>query len=99
MFLLVGVLLKWLVDRQKRQQKDIVAAESFAVLGRAAATVGYEMQDLLNSLRRHTDGFDQGRNQAERESAIDVELNRLDKMIGILKTFVPAEEKNWSSKI
>lgn len=98
MFLLVGVLLGWLVDRKKRQQKEIIAAENLSVLGRAASTVGYEMQDLLNSLRRHTVGIEKEGGKSEQEQAIDAELNRLEKMVGILKTFVPSEEVKFVSK-
>ena len=51
-FNLVAAVLGWLVDRKKRQQREIVEAENLAVLGRAAVAVGHEMKDILGSLKR-----------------------------------------------
>ncbi|MGB5986433.1 MAG: ATP-binding protein [Desulfobacterales bacterium] len=89
-FILVGVLLGWLVDRRKQQQKRAIAAENLSVLGRAAATVGYEMEDILKALRRLTSSYPDTEEAQHGPDAIEVELNRLDTMIGILKSFVPA---------
>ena len=46
-FNLVAIILGYLVDRQKRQQQEVLGVESMAVLGRAATAVGHEMHDLL----------------------------------------------------
>jgi C4-dicarboxylate-specific signal transduction histidine kinase len=71
------------VERQRRQQEEVLAAESLTVLGRAAIAIGHEMKDLLGALKRiakkaeeqEYDGLDENFEQ---------EMSRLEQMVGIL---------------
>lgn len=90
-FILVGVLLGWLVERQKLQQKRLMVAENLSVLGRAAATVGYEIENLLKALRGLL-GAGPKTWSSQHQKAIEIELTRLDTMTEILKSFVPPGE-------
>jgi len=89
-FILVAFGLGWLVERERRQQKQMMEAESMTVLGRAAIAVGHEMKDLLGALKRiatkveeqECDGLDENFEQ---------EMSRLEQMVGILSSFVTTE--------
>jgi signal transduction histidine kinase len=50
-FNLVALMLGWLTERGKRQQKKMLVVEKLVVLGRAAVAVGHEMKDLLGALK------------------------------------------------
>ena len=89
-FILVAFGLGWLVERERRQQKQMMEAESMTVLGRAAIAIGHEMKDLLGALKRiatkveeqECDGLDENFKQ---------EMSRLEQMVGILSSFVTTE--------
>ncbi|MCJ7829939.1 MAG: ATP-binding protein [Desulfobacterales bacterium] len=90
-FNLVAVVLGWLVDRQKRQQTEALAVENLAVLGRAAAAVGHEMQDLLGALKRLAD---QARafQSPKLNRDFEKEMGRLEAMVAVLSSFEPQEQ-------
>lgn len=89
-FILIAFGLGWLVERERRQQEEVLAAESLTVLGRAAIAIGHEMKDLLGALKRiatkaeeqECDGLDENFEQ---------EMSRLEQMVGILSSFVTTE--------
>lgn len=89
-FNLVAILLGWLVDRQKRQQQEMLAVQNLTVLGRAAAAVGHEINDILSALKRLT----QPANDLNKDLGSDFkqEVARLEKMAQVLSSFVPYEQ-------
>ena len=89
-FYLVAIILGYLVDRQKRRQQEVLGVENMAVLGRAAAAVGHEMQDLLAALKRLA-GQAKELKWTELESDFGEEMARLEKMVDILSSFAPKE--------
>jgi C4-dicarboxylate-specific signal transduction histidine kinase len=89
----VAVVLGLLVDRQKRQQQETLAVENMAVLGRAAAAVGHEMNDLLGTLKRLTHKTE-GLQCTTIDRDFDQEMARLEKMIEVLSSFGPATPVN-----
>ena len=86
-FILIAFGLGWLVERQRRQQEEVLAAESLTVLGRAAIAIGHEMKDLLGALKRIA-------KKAEEQECVGLdenfeqEMSRLEQMVGILSSFV-----------
>jgi thiamine transporter ThiT len=56
-FNLVAVVLGWLTNRAKHQQKRMLAVERLVVLGRAAVAVGHEMKDLMSALKAIAGGL------------------------------------------
>jgi signal transduction histidine kinase len=86
-FILIAFGLGWLVERQRRQQEEVLAAESLTVLGRAAIAIGHEMKDLLGALKRIA-------KKAEEQECVgldenfDQEMSRLEQMVEILSSFV-----------
>ena len=89
-FNLVAIMLGWLIDRGKRQQERILTVEKLAVLGRAAIAVGHEMKDLLGALKRIA-GKMTGLKYKELDRDFEQEMMRLEQMVDILSSFVPAE--------
>ena len=89
-FNLVAIILGYLVDRQKRRQQEVLGFENMAVLGRAAAAVGHEMQDLLAALKRLA-GQAKELKWTELESDFGEEMARLEKMVDIISSFAPKE--------
>ena len=89
-FNLVAIILGYLVDRQKRRQQEVLGFENMAVLGRAAAAVGHEMQDLLAALKRLA-GQAKELKWTELESDFGSEMARLEKMVDIISSFAPKE--------
>ena len=89
-FNLVAIILGYLVDRQKRRQQEVIGVENMAVLGRAAAAVGHEMQDLLAALKRIA-GQAKEQKWTELESDFGEEMARLEKMVDIISSFAPKE--------
>ncbi len=87
-FNLVAVILGYLVDRQKRQQQEVLGIENMAVLGRAASAVGHEMQDLLAALKRLA-GQAKELKWTELEHDFGEEMARLEKMVDIISSFAP----------
>ena len=89
-FNLVAIILGYLVDRQKRQQQEVLGVENMAVLGRAATAVGHEMQDVLAALKRLT-GQAKELEGTELERDFEGELAHLEKMVETLSSFAPKE--------
>ena len=89
-FNLVAIILGYLVDRQKRQQQEVLGVENMAVLGRAATAVGHEMQDLLAALKRLA-GQAKELKWTELEGDFEGEMARLEKMVETLSSFAPKE--------
>jgi hypothetical protein len=89
-FNLVALILGYLVDRQKRQQQEVLGNENMAVLGRAATAVGHEMQDLLAALKRLA-GQAKELKWTELEREFGEEMARLEKMVEIISSFAPKE--------
>jgi signal transduction histidine kinase len=87
-FILVGGILGWLSGRKNRQQQEMIQVENITVLGRAAAAVGYEMHDLLSSLRNLSESCIK---DAEKDNRRDFEkeLARLENMVDVLRSYVP----------
>jgi len=89
-FNLVAVILGWLADRQRRQQKEILEAENLTLLGQAAVAIGYEMKDIVGVLRQmiqqekglHCTAFDRDFIQ---------EMGRLENLVDTLSSFASPE--------
>ena len=89
-FNIVAALMGWLIDRRQRQDEEARRMENMAVLGRAAAAVGYEMKELLNDLKglsRHTEAL----NCTEFDRDFKREMDRMEDMVETLTSFVPRE--------
>jgi signal transduction histidine kinase len=86
-FNLIAFGFGWLVERQRKQQKAVLEAESLSALGRAAIAIGHEMKDLLRALRGIA-------KKAEEQGCVGLdenfeqEMSRLEQMVGILSSFV-----------
>ncbi len=90
-FLLVAVILGWLVDRQKVQQRRLLAHENLSVLGRAAAVIANEMHDLLSSLKKMS--RKSNRLQCtELDADFAHEMMRLETMVEVISSFSPSEK-------
>ncbi len=95
-FLLVAVILGWLVDRQKIQQKRLLAHENLSVLGRAAAVIANEMHDLLSSLKEMS--RKSTRLQCtELDADFAHEMMRLETMVNVVSSFSPSEKMEMIS--
>ena len=79
-FNLVAVVPEWLVDRQRRQQMEIIEAKKLALLGRAAVAPGYEMKDILKALKRMVHPEDLQSTKLGRD--FDHEMARLERLKG-----------------
>jgi signal transduction histidine kinase len=86
MFNIVAILVGFLVERIKRQQERMFAAEKSAALARAAATLGHEMKDLLKALRSVA-GRTAGQEQAASNRDFEKELVRLEQLVDLLSSF------------
>jgi signal transduction histidine kinase len=95
-FILVGVLLGWLVDRQRKQQQKFLANENLVVLGRAAAVVGNEMHDLLGALKNLSRKSSKLQ-CTELDADFTQEMARLERMIDVITSFTPSEPANMIS--
>ena len=89
-FILVAVVLGWLVDRQRRQHRELLAAERLAGLGRASVAVGHEMKDILGSLMR-TAKQAKGLKSTELDRDFEQEMARLEGGTGTLSSFAAPE--------
>lgn len=95
-FLIVGVLLGWLSDKQRRQRQAALDAERQAVVGRAATAVAGEMAEILGALRHMA---------AEKPENLGTdpdfraELDRLQNLVESLSTYAPASTKRLSTDI
>ena len=78
-FILIAFGLGWLVERQKRQQQEVLEAENLSVLGRAAISVGQEMKDLLGALKAIVKKAEE-RERTELSENFEQEMSRLDQM-------------------
>lgn len=50
LYLLVAVLIGWLSDREKRQQRKLFQNERIAALGKAASALSFEVQDIVRRI-------------------------------------------------
>ncbi len=89
-FNLVAIVLGWLTDRQRRQQRDILEAENLALLGRAAVAVGYEMKFALTALKRMVRQTSRLQ-YTEFDRDFEQEMSRLERTVDILSSFAPPE--------
>ncbi len=89
-FILIAFGLGWLVERERRQQEKVLAAESMTVLGRAAIAIGHEMKDLLGALKRIATKAEEQECKGLGEN-FEQEMSRLEQMVGILSSFVTTE--------
>jgi signal transduction histidine kinase len=89
-FNLIAFGFGWMVERQRKQQKEVLEAESMSALGRAATAVGHEMKDLLGALKRLAE---KAREQGcvGLDENFEQEMSRLEQMVGILSSFVTTE--------
>ena len=89
-FNLIAFGFGWLVERQRKQQKEVLESESLSALGLAAIAIGHEMKDLLGALKGIA-------KKAEDQGCIGLdenfaqEMSRLEQMVGILSSFVTTE--------
>jgi signal transduction histidine kinase len=89
-FILVGVMLGWLVDRQRKQQEKFIRDKNLVVLGRAAAVVGNEMHDLLSALKNLS--LKSSKLECtELDGDFTQEMARLERMIDVITSFTPSE--------
>ena len=95
-FILVGVLLGWMVDRQRKQQQKFIRDKNLVVLGRAAAVVGNEMHDLLSALKNLSQKSSKLQ-CTELDGDFAQEMVRLEKMIDVITSFTPSEPANMIS--
>ena len=89
-FNLIAFGFGWLVERQRKQQKEVLEAESMSALGRAAIAVGHEMKDLLGALKRLA-GKTREQGCVGLDENFEQEMSRLEQMVGILSSFVTTE--------
>ena len=89
-FILIALGLGWLVERERRQQGEMMEAESLTVLGRAAIAIGHEMKDLLGALKRVATKVEEQKCKGLDEN-FEQEMSRLEQMVGILSSFVTTE--------
>jgi len=96
MFNVVALILGYLVERGKRQQKQLIAVEKSAALGLAATAIGHEMKDLLNALKSISSQTAKPK-YADLNRDFEKELGRLEQMVDIISTFKTAEPLQLSS--
>jgi len=89
-FNLVGIMLGWLVDRQRKQQQRFLANENLVVLGRAATVVGNEMRDLLGALKKLSRKSSRLK-CTELDGDFAQEMTRLERMIDVITSFGPSD--------
>lgn len=98
-FNLIALVLGWSVDRQHKQQVDLMLAEKLAVLGRAATAVGYEMRDIIDSLKRLTaNSAGTQSNTLGLGDEFQGEIDRLEGLVENLSSYVPPEQFQTLSK-
>jgi signal transduction histidine kinase len=90
-FLLVAFLVGWMVERQKKQQEKLLQSEKLSVLGRAASAMAFEIKNIVNAIKRLT------RDEAKFScTEFDInfhgELQRLDRLVDNLTSYIPEEE-------
>lgn len=88
-FNIFAVVLGWLVDRQRRQQIEIIEFEKLALLGRAAVALGYDMKDILEALKAMV--HPKGLQSTELDRDFDHEMARLERMVNTLSSFASPE--------
>jgi signal transduction histidine kinase len=96
MFNLVAALIGWLVDRQRRVHAKAISNENLIVLGRAAALIGHEMNDLLQALKSLT-SRSKGLHCTDVDKDFEVEMIRLKSMVEVLSSFAPPETSHLIS--
>jgi signal transduction histidine kinase len=89
MFNMVALLVGFLVEQVKRQQERMFAVEKSAALDRAAAAVGHELKELLESLRTIASQTAWSE-QAELKQDVEKELVRIEQLVDILSAFKTA---------
>jgi signal transduction histidine kinase len=89
-FNLVAVILGWLADRQRRQQKEILEAENLTLLGQAAVAIGYEMKDIVGALRQMAQQ-EKGLHCTEFDRDFEQEMGRLENFVDTLSSFASPE--------
>lgn len=89
-FLVVGILLGWLVDRQKKEYALMHRSENLMILGRAASTIGYEIENISNSIKKQLKNAGEPSKEAKADE-VEAELQNLDNMVNVLKSFLPSE--------
>ena len=95
-FNLVGIMLGWLVDHQRKQQQRFLANENLVVLGRAATVVGNEIHDLLGALKNLS--RKSNRLQCtELDGDFAHEMVRLERLIDVITSFASSEAENMIS--
>lgn len=85
-FVLIGAILGWLADREKALQEKRLADNNVIVLGRAAAAVAHEMNNIVGAMKSmliKAGGLNRD---------FEGELARLDKMVQILSSYAKEQE-------
>ncbi|OLN30008.1 periplasmic sensor signal transduction histidine kinase [Desulfovibrio sp. DV] len=91
MFNVVALLVGLLEDRRAREQERLLGAEKMALLGRAAAAIGLEVQDVVVALRRLVREGGGFRNPGV-EPDVQGEIDRLDHLLYALMRFIPSHQ-------
>jgi signal transduction histidine kinase len=89
-FILIAFGFGWLVERQRKEHKEVLEAESLSALGRAAIAIGHEMKDLLGALKGIAKKAEDQNCNGLNEN-FEQEMSRLEQMVGILSSFVTTE--------
>lgn len=90
LFNIIGLLIGWLRDREKKQQKKLLEAENLAAMGRAVSCIAHDMKTpliaiggLVRQVRRKVE--EEGLAQ-KLEIAID-QVRRLEVLVGDMLAF------------
>ena len=92
MYIIVAGLIGLLSDRQRRQQEELLKGERAASLAKAASTVSFEIQDVVQSLEKIHLKAPGGKDSVE-EKNFQQEVSRLGQLVGILSQYKPTEEQ------
>ncbi|MBU2487812.1 MAG: HAMP domain-containing histidine kinase, partial [Proteobacteria bacterium] len=92
-FNLVAGVLGHLSDRRSRQAVEIMNAHGLSVLGRAASTLGHEMQELHRAMDLLFRQVETGKPVApEIRENFRGEMDRLGRMVEVMASYVSEEE-------
>jgi signal transduction histidine kinase len=96
LYLVVALLIGWLSDRHRRQERELLQNERVTALGKAASNLGLEIGDIvrgLESIYRQAGGL--------KESSVDAsfqnEFQRLKEMAEVLRHYTAVTDRLPSS--
>lgn len=92
-YLVVSVLMGWLSDRQKVQQKRLLEGERVTTLAKTATALSFEIKDAvsgLNNIHQRSEGLKNPKD----EQNFRQEMNKLSRLVDVLSKFIPETEQN-----